>query len=522
MLSGTLALFERSLRQETRGTRGHLLRLGFVGFIYLALLFAVASSLAVGAPGLRFFGNICYLNVLFIVLAGVSLFATAVTEEKEEGTLGLLRMANVGRAALMLGKSTSRLVAAAFLLLGQVPFVLLAITLGGVLVGQIAAAFGALLAFLYLAANVGLLWSVRAKRSATAATLTGVSLAAYLGLPPLARFVAGLVGDLHPPWAAAADRFAGRGDDWALLSRLDEIMATGFAGSVWCPQVAFCLVAGSSAFAAAYLLFDKHAVDDRASVPDRGPLPLLGRRGPADKPAHSTAGRAWRDAVAWKEFHFLAWGWPGVLLRVVVLAAGTAAFAYYGQFARHPLGTAGLSGMLAAAVLYAADTLFQAARVLSDERKWNTLDNLMLLPIPTRRMLLGKLKGLLYSHVVHWVWFFGSATLALVFVHDGPRGDEFLTQALPSIFAAVLVWWLFLEVVAYLSTVVRWGSVPLAVLVFLVGSYALSPVLLVAAAFGGISGEPGLTAVPIAVVAGFLLAGGAVAIARRLETLAGS
>ena len=80
-------------------------------------------------------------------------FATAITEEKEEGTLGLLKMAGISRVSILLGKSTSRLITAILLFLVQLPFTLLAITLGGVTLGQIFAAYWALLAYMLLVAH---------------------------------------------------------------------------------------------------------------------------------------------------------------------------------------------------------------------------------------------------------------------------------------------------------------------------------------------------------------------------------
>nr|MDQ3331062.1 ABC transporter permease subunit [Planctomycetota bacterium] len=176
MSHGLLTLFNRSIRMDARGVKGHAFRIAFALFIYFGLLNAYLTSLAFGAPGLRFFSSICYLNLLFIGLAGTSFFATAVTEEKEEGTLGLLKMAGMSRGAILLGKSTSRLLSSMLLLMIQFPFLLLAITLGGVLYGQVAAAAVALLSFLAFTANAALLFSVICKRSGTAVAFTALTI----------------------------------------------------------------------------------------------------------------------------------------------------------------------------------------------------------------------------------------------------------------------------------------------------------------------------------------------------------
>src|SRR5262249_47455071 len=121
-----------------------------------------------------------WLNMVLISLAGISFFATAITEEKEEDTLGLLKMAGIDPVGILLGKSTSRLLGAALLLLVQFPFTLLAITLGGVTLGQVLAAYFSLTAYMVLLANVGLLCSVVFQRGGMASIITGLVLVVYL------------------------------------------------------------------------------------------------------------------------------------------------------------------------------------------------------------------------------------------------------------------------------------------------------------------------------------------------------
>ena len=71
-----------------------------------------------------------------------------------------------------LGKSTSRLLGAILLLLVQLPFTLLAITLGGVTLNQVIAAYFSLMAYMVLLANVGLLCSVIKRRGGSSSSVT--------------------------------------------------------------------------------------------------------------------------------------------------------------------------------------------------------------------------------------------------------------------------------------------------------------------------------------------------------------
>ncbi|MEQ9070619.1 MAG: ABC transporter permease, partial [Gimesia chilikensis] len=141
MFQGTFALFHRALAVDFRLMRTHLFRFLFAILILFCLFSAQMSSSMMGAAGLALFGQIVYLNFVFILIAGISFFATAITEEKEEETIGLLLMAGVNPVSLLLGKMLPRLIAALLLLSIQFPFTLLAITLGGVMFSQVLAAY---------------------------------------------------------------------------------------------------------------------------------------------------------------------------------------------------------------------------------------------------------------------------------------------------------------------------------------------------------------------------------------------
>src|SRR5262249_37041925 len=92
-----LALFERSLRLESRSALMIMTRAGLLVLI-LCLLYPIqmtARSGFGGAPGLEFLQFLCWANLVCITLAGASYFASAITEEKEESMLGLLRMTDL-------------------------------------------------------------------------------------------------------------------------------------------------------------------------------------------------------------------------------------------------------------------------------------------------------------------------------------------------------------------------------------------------------------------------------------------
>ena len=174
---GTFALVERSLRVDIRMTRTHLVRLLFACII-LFLMWQTHDRITWSqAPGREFFLSICYLNFGLLNLAAMSFFSTAITEEKEEMTLGLLKMAGISPIGILLGKTSPRLIVAIMLLSVQLPFTFLAITLGGVLTNQILAAYLSLLAFAVMLSGLGGFLSTVCRRSNVSAALTAAALA---------------------------------------------------------------------------------------------------------------------------------------------------------------------------------------------------------------------------------------------------------------------------------------------------------------------------------------------------------
>src|SRR5262249_23479961 len=124
---------------------------------------------------------------------------------------------------------------AALLLLVQFPFTLLAITLGGVTLGQVLAAYFSLTAYMILLANVGLLCSVVFQRGGMASIVTGLVLIVHILAGAGVRAVTlGLVN-----WGLVAGRgnveeslenLAASLDAASIAHRVAEIMTTGFAG----------------------------------------------------------------------------------------------------------------------------------------------------------------------------------------------------------------------------------------------------------------------------------------------------
>ena len=209
--------------------------------IWICVLQAWTSPVA---PGLQFLYGILFLNVLFILLAATSYFASSITEEKEEGTIALLTIAGVSPTGLLLAKSTTRILEGILLLAVQLPFALLAVTLGGVMWDQVIASYIALGGFLVLSGNLALLASVIATRTTAA------------GFGTAAMLVALLIGD-NLLDLLGLETVAAHWHSLDPFARLGETTSLNFAGVIFSTQFSSSLIVGALAFVAARLLFGR-------------------------------------------------------------------------------------------------------------------------------------------------------------------------------------------------------------------------------------------------------------------------
>ena len=513
-----LALLNRSLREDVRLFRPHFLRFLFVAFIFVAMVVAHYSSTTFSAPGLQFFRSVSLLNFAIITLATVSYFATAITEEKDEQTLGLLKMAGLGAFGLLLGKAAPRLIATGVVLAAQLPFTLLAVTLGGVTMNQVLSVYVTLAAYMVFCANLGLFCSVCAWTSAWAAILTGAILVALLAAPPLIGLAttAGAAG-------GAISRLLVDSSTWL---RLQNIMVPAFRGSPWHVQVASHLAAAGALFVLSCVFFEPLTREGDSRL-RRWWMRLASRR---NRAGERRSRRAAESAFAWKELQFGLGGWKGLVVRlgvyIVVALAVEELVARVGLTMRGPFGAlvAQKGARLAMLSLLAGATelALQSARVFREEVRDGTLPILALLPRPMHEIAWGKVAGCLVVAVPAAVLLAAAAVIA-------PRGvamifEQFLLSRHGWLMGVQLVLTLYLT--AYLSLVVRWGALPLALgLVYVmlpaIGYLLLMPIAASTGTFGSALVVWELVCIPLDVLAAAMMLLLNRAIGRRLLELVG-
>ena len=458
MLRGVLALLERSLRVDARSWQVHLARLGLLAAIYISLSFAFSRGFMFGAPGLRFFRAIVWLNVTFMTLLGVGFFSTAISEEKEEDTLGLMQMAGISSLGILLGKIGGRLVQALLLVAVQYPFTLLCVTLGGVSTAQVQAAHVGLMSYMLLLAGFGLLCSTVAPRSRTASALMTLGLFGHLA-------VAYLVGELlayltrfgsvssKSAWFGALEAVS----ESCVLLQVNTIMVSNFGASPWSPQAISNLALGAVSVVAAWALFGVSTRNPATEAVSRGVLTR--GRGPF---RWFTPGRPWVNPFAWKDFHFVSGG-VGLVLPRVLLYAGL----FVGAWLLPQMWWPGrgpvwrdVIGLYQTLLLFVVtlEAALVASRVLHDEVRNQTLAALVMLPESVPFVIYSKFAGA-FAAAVPGPLFLIVACLSGPYAWDNM--SDFLDEAAGWFFLAHFL--VVPHLAAVLALSLRWGALPLAI-----------------------------------------------------------
>jgi ABC-type transport system involved in multi-copper enzyme maturation permease subunit len=457
MFRKTLALLVRALRVDARSIRPHLIRLGLLATILWLLYIASAGASFLGAPGLQLFSMLTRVNTWFITIVGVSYFASAITEEKEERTLGLLRMADIGGGSILLGKWLPRIIGMLSLIVVQFPFTLLSITLGGVTLSQVTAVYLALLLHLLSVGTYSLLASVYCRNTGSAVRLAFIAIFLRWLLPTLA-------GEL----AASTNSLVGSGNEWlesiaslnqaSIYSLTDRALATTFADTPFPPAAAWWLAESGLMFALAWLLFEPCTRGDVMSDAQ----PAIWARWMTRK-TRTNHRRAWTAALAGKDFILLGGGLRGSMLRfaayvgVMFLFIGIMAIGG-GRMSASDLGGSLFGFGIGFLVL---DVVQSAAKIFRVELQDQTWSALMMLPRGLNNIAWSKIGGC----AIAW-W----PSLTMIFLGGllVPSAVSSIVDALthPETFFGLLYFVLqvvlFLELTVLTSISLTWAAWPLA------------------------------------------------------------
>ena len=471
-MTALFALFVRSVRDDLRSKSLLWARIG----IAFAIIFSITKTrfdfVYGGAPGLAFFSSVVWMNLLMICIAGLSYFSSSVTEEKEEGTLGLLRMSDLSPFAILLGKSTSRLIGGMLLLLVQVPFVMLAITMGGVRLEQVLKCYALLGAFLFLACNIGLLGSVIGRRTGSAALISGVLGCAYLLWPIAVEEI--LSGAFRAP---AVTKFLEHARPVFFTPLvINGVLRTGGGPVAIGSSILALLGGGIAAFLFARICFERFCGEE-ASLARQLPR-ANGKPSLLASIRRSRPSRAWSDAVAWRDFYYLHGGPRGLFIKFVVYSGFVLWFAVsifgYG-WARLFFGVEEFFSLVLPVALFVAafDSLFSTSRIYRLERRNKTLSSLYLLPQDIDGLIRSKRRAVLLALTPAFFFVVPSALgLAGPFLRKIVHDEFFLImQGLGFVGAQAF---LLHYLVALFSLRLKWGGLPLSLILWGMGTLFLT------------------------------------------------
>lgn len=151
------------------------------------------------AIGLQIFMPLAFCAVLAMMLVAPATGSGAILREREERTLGLLFLSGVTSRQFLLGKLAVALFTSILTILSVLPLFMLAVSLGGVGASQVFAAFGLLLATVFLGACIGLFAAAVAPSEKTAGSvLLLVGGLLYLVLPVMVSMIEGLYFNRDP------------------------------------------------------------------------------------------------------------------------------------------------------------------------------------------------------------------------------------------------------------------------------------------------------------------------------------
>lgn len=356
----------------------------------------------VGAPGLKLFRYMLIANTTFITLLGISYFSSVISEEREEGTLGLISMTGISSLSILLGKSTTRLFQALLFLIVQYPLTLLAITLGGLIPAQIIGAYLALAAYAIFVANAGLLCSVVCRRSLDAASLTLLCIVLYAAVPFFAMLTSNAIDSRildDRPWWVWITPYLQPVLGWVAASNIAGELY-GITSSTYqlhlSPQMISNVAAGVILFLASLWLF---GVVEHEEVPED---PVVHTGASSTSPWNSLrAGRCWKMAIVWKDFHFIAGGWYGIAIRTALyvglflIGVVTHLQMIFERQTSLILTDLLMTYRLFVAPIFLMDCAICLSRPCQDEIRQQTLPTLLLLPYSVWHIVYAKVFGCL-------------------------------------------------------------------------------------------------------------------------------
>jgi ABC-type transport system involved in cytochrome c biogenesis permease component len=197
-----LPIVERELRVAARRRGTHALRLWFTAGGVLILILGIGwmerRAVPVTEHGRLLFRVLMALAFVYCLLAGIRATADSVSEEKRDGTLGLLFLTDLKGLDVVLGKLVAGSLSVTYGLLALLPVIFLPLQMGGVTGAQVVRGSVLLLNTLFLSVVTGMWVSSLSRDERKALFAAFFVMGGFLFGPVLVAFA--VASHLSAPW----------------------------------------------------------------------------------------------------------------------------------------------------------------------------------------------------------------------------------------------------------------------------------------------------------------------------------
>ncbi|MBC8000993.1 MAG: ABC transporter permease subunit, partial [Opitutaceae bacterium] len=224
-----LPVVERELRIAARRDWTYWTRIGAAGAAFVVAVFMVLFWMMADTGGMGLFTTLSFFGLIICLVDGIRTTADCLSEEKREGTLGLLFLTDLSGIDVVLGKFASSALRSFYGLLATFPVLSLTLMMGGVTPGEFWAMVLALTAILFLSQSVAMWVSSVSWHERRAVTATIATLAALVIVP------------LIPSWIGLITQYPGL---WRVdLLSPSRLYVSAFGGGLTSPLFLKALIA---------------------------------------------------------------------------------------------------------------------------------------------------------------------------------------------------------------------------------------------------------------------------------------
>ncbi len=401
-----LPIVGRELRVAARrgGTYWTRLVIGCVAIAFGGWVMLIPDFRTPQTLGLALFTSLSVVAFIYSLLAGVRTTADCLSEEKREGTLGLLFLTDLKGYDIVFGKLTATSVNAAYGLLAIFPVMAIPLLLGGVTVQEFWRAVLVSINNMFFSLAVGMFCSAVSLDERKAMALTFLILLLFaLGLPVAGLFLlqmAPVTRPLHSSFFIASPGYA------AFMSF--EVTATTFRQFNFFYASVLCVHLMGWAFLVAASAIVPRSWQDRPETDATGRWRARWRRWGQGLPAARQAIHARMLAI--NPFYWLAGRDRMKTVLVWVFLGGCALFAVWCNWKFKM--SAAIDSLYVCTALVVHTVLkcwiaFEACRRFNADRKSGALELLLSTPLSVREILGGQLRAL-------WKQFGGPLWIVLI------------------------------------------------------------------------------------------------------------